>query len=235
MIVYPENYTDIGQPVELEKIEVTILQVLSEIDCSCISFSGGLDSSLMLYYMSRVHRNVHAITMGCSETHPDVVYAKSVVSKFDNVSHEIYIPSAIELETSKKYFGDFDGDEAVRLFYKYVERCTDRIVACDGIDEFMCGYYAHQEQLNEDTYYKFLRELSDKHLVPLNCNSGNVKVYLPYLDSRLLLLYSQIPISDKVDKTHRKKLLVEMAKGKIPDGVISRRKYGFCDVLSIKD
>lgn len=227
MIIYPDNYIGIGQPIELETIEAMILQVLSEIKCNYISFSGGLDSSLMLYYMLQVYDEVHAITMGCSEVHPDVKYAKLVVSKFDNVFHKIYIPSTFELETSEKRCSDFSGDRAVRLFYKYVERYTDRIIACDGIDEFMCGYYAHQEQPCEATYYRYLRELSSKHLIPLHCNSKNVKIYLPYLDSRLLLLYSQIPISDKVDKMHRKKLLAEMANGKIPDEVISRRKYGF--------
>lgn len=235
MIVHPSDYIDVGQPIKLRKIEDTILQVLSEIKCNYISFSGGLDSSLMLYYMLQVYPEVHAITMGCSEIHPDVKYSKFVVSKFSNVFHDIYIPSSLDLLESKKPYWEFDGDRAVSLFYGYVKHYTNSIIACDGIDEFMCGYYAHQEQPCEATYYKYLRELSGKHLDPLHRNSENVEVYLPYLDSRLLLLYSQIPVEDKVDKAYRKKLLVKMAKGKIPAEVINRRKYGFCDVLNIKD
>ncbi|GAJ00019.1 unnamed protein product, partial [marine sediment metagenome] len=41
--------------------------------------------------------------------------------------------------------------------------------------------------------------------------------------------------SEKVDRKCRKKLMVEIAKGKIPNEVINRRKYGFCDVLKIKE
>ena len=234
MIVYPDNYRSIGQPVQVERIEEAILQVLTEINCNCISLSGGLDSSLMLYYMSQVYHEVLAITMGCSEKHPDVEYAKLAVSQFDNVFHEIYIPSSLDLLESKKPYWEFDGDRAVSLFYDYAKHCTDSIVACDGIDEFMCGYYAHQEQPCEATYYEYLRKLRDTQLIPLHRNSKDVKVYLPYLDERLLALYSQIPVKDKVDTEHRKKILVEMAKGKVPDAIISRRKYGFLDVLDIK-
>ena len=131
MIVYPDNYRNIGQPVQIEKIEQTILQVLEEINCNWISLSGGLDSSLMLYYMIQVYPEVHAITMGCSEEHPDVKYAKLVVSKFDNVFHEIYIPSPFELEKSRKPFWVSDDDQGVRLFYGYVQKRTDAIIACD--------------------------------------------------------------------------------------------------------
>jgi len=235
MIVYPDNYRNIGQPVQIEKIEQTILQVLEEINCNWISLSGGLDSSLMLYYMIQVYPEVHAITMGCSEEHPDVKYAKLVVSQFDNVFHEIYIPSPLELEKSRKPYWVSDGDQGVRLFYGHVQKRTDAIIACDGIDEFMCGYYVHQESPCEKTYYTYLRKLKDSHLIPLHRNSRDVKVYLPYLDRRLLELYSQIPVRDKVDKMRRKKVLVEMAKGKIPDEIIRRRKYGFCDVLGVKE
>ena len=65
-------------------------------------------------------------------------------------------------------------------------------------------------------------------------NSGNVKVFLPYLDSRLISLLSQIPVSEKVDRNQRKKLMVKMAENKIPKSIIDRRKYGFCNALKSK-
>jgi asparagine synthetase B (glutamine-hydrolysing) len=80
-----------------------------------------------------------------------------------------------------------------------------------------------------------MKRLQEEQLIPLNKNSGQVKVYLPYLDNRLVLLFSQIPISEKVDSKHRKKIMIQMAKGKIPNEIINRRKYGFCDVLKIKE
>ena len=234
MIIYPKNWKEIGQPIKIDEIEDTILQILSEIDCNCLSFSGGLDSSLMLYFMLKIHKQVETFTMGISELHPDVKYSKWVTEEWGNTIHRIYIPSKEEMENTKKSFEEFEGDNAVRLFYKFLRGYTDNIIACDGIDEFMCGYYEHQDKPCEDTYYAYLRQLQNKNLIPLDKNSNQIKIYLPYLDNRLLLLFSQIPISEKVDKECRKKWMVEIAKTKIPNEIITRRKYGFCDVLKIK-
>lgn len=235
MIIYPKNWKEIGQPIKLKEIEDTILQILSEIDCNCLSFSGGLDSTLLLYFMLKVHKQVQTFTMGISELHPDIRYSKWVVEEFDNVIHRIYIPSQEEIEYERQSKWDLEGDIAVRAFYKFVWKYTKKIITCDGIDEFMCGYYDHQDKPCEDTYYTIIRQLQAKHLIPLDKNSNQIKVYLPCLDNRLLLLFSQIPISEKVDKQCRKKLIIEMAKTKIPGEIITRRKYGFCDVLKIKE
>lgn len=237
MIIYPKDWARIGQPIELKEIEDTILQILSEINCPYLSFSGGLDSSLMLYFMLKSYRQVETFTIGISELHPDIKYSKLIVNKlstFGDIKHKIYIPNQEEIEIEKQST-DFEGDEAVRLFYKFVGKYTNEIISCDGIDEYMCGYYDHQKNPTEETYYNYIRRLQKEQLIPLDKNSGKVKVYLPYLDNRLYLLLSQIPISEKVDSGYRKKIMVQMAKGKIPDEIINRRKYGFCDVFRIKN
>lgn len=230
MIVYPLDWNEVGRPVQVKDIELGIMKVLSEIGCNCLSFSGGLDSSLMLYFMLKKHMHVRTFTIGLSEDHPDIKYAQLVVDSFSNVAHNYYIPTREEIEAEEQP-GDLEGDAAVRLFYKFVKKHTTKIIACDGIDEFMAGYYAHQETLSETTYFNFIRRLQGVQLAPLNRNSGEVDVYLPYLDGRLISLYSQIPLSEKVDAHIRKKFMVRMAKGKLPDRVITRRKYGFCDAL----
>lgn len=234
MIIYPKDWARIGQPIKLKEIEDTILQILSEINCPYLSFSGGLDSSLMLYFMLKSYKQVETFTMGISELHPDIKYSKLVVDKFRNIIHKIYIPNREEIEMEKQST-DFEGDEAVRLFYRYVKKYTNEIISCDGIDEYMCGYYDHQKNPTEETYYNYIKRLQKEQLIPLDRNSGKVKVYLPYLDNRLFLLFSQIPINEKVDREHRKKIMIQMAKGKIPDEIINRRKYGFCDVFKIKE
>ena len=234
MIVSPLDWNEVGSPIQVRDLEIAILKVLSEISCNCLSFSGGLDSSLMLYFMLQRHRRVRTFTIGLSEDHPDIMYAKLVARSFGGASHNFYIPTQKEIEVEKRP-GDLEGDVAVRLFYRFVEKETPKIIACDGIDEFMAGYYAHQETLSETTYFNFIRRLRSEHLVPLNENSGKVNVYLPYLDSRLISLYSRIPLSEKVDPHIRKKFMVRMAEGRLPDRVITRRKYGFCDALKVKE
>lgn len=233
VIVYPENWREAGQQINLEKITELILQILQEIPCNCLALSGGIDSSLLLNFMLKIHRKIKAFTIGLSENHPDIKYAKMIADRYPRVIHKIYIPWAAKIE-SEKQADDFPGDTVVRLFYRFVNIHTDGIIAGDGIDEFMCGYYEHQRSQNEEIYYAYIRRLNKEHLIPLDRNSGEVKVYLPFLDKRLLFLLSQIPIFEKVDNNHRKKLMVEMAKECLPDELIKRRKYGFCDAFEIK-
>ena len=53
-IVFPENWDKVGVPITLIDIDNAIRQVISEIDCCNISFSGGVDASLLLYYLLEV-------------------------------------------------------------------------------------------------------------------------------------------------------------------------------------
>ncbi len=235
MIVSPLEWNEIGQPVRVRDIEIAISKVLSEISCDCLAFSGGLDSSLMLYFMLQRHKRVRTFTIGFPEDHPDLLHAQIVADSLGNVVLDnYYVPTREEIEAEKQP-GDFEGDAAVRLFYRFVAGETPEIIACDGIDEYMAGYYMHQDCITEGTYYGIIRDLRRNHLLPLNANSGKVDVYLPYLDSRLISLYSQIPLSEKIDEETRKKFMVSMARGKIPDEIITRRKYGFCDALKVKE
>lgn len=126
------------------------------------------------------------------------------------------------------------GDKTVQLFYKFVCKYTEKLVAGDTIDEYTGGYYAHMANPTEKVYYSYIRQLQKNHLIPLDENSGKVKVYLPYADEKVIGLLSQIPLKDKVDLKSRKKIMVELAKGKVPEEVITRRKYGFCDSFKIK-
>jgi asparagine synthase (glutamine-hydrolysing) len=236
VIVYPENWNEIGQEIQIVHIEEILLNILSDINCNCLSYSGGIDSTIMLYLMLKIHDEVRAFTIGVSENHPDIEISKLVTERFTNVCHQIFIPSKEEIENEVRDDFKFEGDDAVSLFYKkLVQYDIDKIIACDGIDEFMCGYYAHVNSPEEKTYYTYIRRLQHEQLIPLNKNSGDVKVYLPYIDSKLIYLYSQIPIEDKTRNQDRKSMMVRLAKKlNIPKEVINRRKYGFCDALKEK-
>ncbi|KKM93518.1 hypothetical protein LCGC14_1207610 [marine sediment metagenome] len=233
MIVYPKNWNEIGQEIPTKNIEKAIISSLEDIDVNNITLSGGVDSSLLLHYMSDMFDEVNAYTIGSSMDHPDVVYAQQAASQFDNVNHKIYIVEEEEIKKEEKP-SDLKGDAAVRLLYKHIKKDgVDNIVAGDGIDEFTAGYYAHQKEPdNYKLYYDFIRKLQSEQLEPLNKNTSGVNVHLPYLDSRIILLLAQIPLEKKVDKNNRKKIIYSLAKGKVPKGIIERRKYGFCDALS---
>jgi len=230
MIIYPKNWKKIGAAISTADIEGRLIEVLREIYCNHLSFSGGVDSSLLLYYLCQIFHRVEIFTMGTSEAHPDVKFAKDVIEqykrKFFHVSfeHHIYCPRNEEIE-----------DSIYGMFYKFVSQHTDRIITGDVIDEYTCGYYAHMANPTEEVYYDHIRRLQKNHLVPLNENSDKVGVCLPYADEKVIAMLSQIPLKDKVDYRNRKKVVIEMARGKVPDEVILRRKYGFCDALIIKE
>lgn len=226
MIVYPDNWERAGQPIELKEIEETILQILSEISCNCLSLSGGIDSSLLLYYMTKIWgNNVKAYTVALSDKHPDFLFSKKIASLF-NIDWQCYFPMGVVKKKKGVY----------KIFYKWLEeKGVKEIIAGDGVDEFMGGYYDHTTNPTEETYYGHLKRLKEKHLIPLNFDSGNIGVYLPYIDPKLIYLLSQIPISKKFDGRKRKKIMVKLAKDKLPEDMLHRWKYGFCDALRIKE
>lgn len=238
MIVYPKDWRKIGVEITPKDIEKRLMTVLREIDCNCLSFSGGVDSSLLLYYMCQIYDKVKLFTTGLSGDHPDVMFAESVVEhygkKFDaRLWHYIYRPTKEDLKGLVSP-NNYLTDAMVKAFYEFVAQRADKIIAGDVVDEYTCGYYAHMDNPTEEVYYDHIRRLQKNHLAPLNKNSGDVRVYLPYADEKVIAMLSQIPLKDKVDFRNRKKVMVEMARGKVPDKVILRRKYGFCDALILK-
>jgi len=226
LIVHPTNWRTIGKSTTLKELDNLLFSIIKEIRCKNLSFSGGLDSSLILWYMVKIFgsNNIHCYTIASCYEHPDYIYANKM-GRYFNVDVECYIP----------YEQPTTPDDIVKSYYaNLIRQGVKNIITCDGIDEYMCGYYEHQRNLTEATYYSFLRNLYNNHLEPLNRNSMGVKVFLPYLDKELVFLMSQIPLSMKVNKEHRKVIMRKLAKGKIPDEIINRWKYGFCDAMRIK-
>lgn len=196
------------------KIFLNIVQVQN------LAYSGGIDSTIMLALMTEVYRKVSTFTIASREDHPDVVFSELGCSKYD-AERNLFIPTCLP---------DRTGDTAVKMFFNNTKK--DSMITCDAIDEFMCGYYSHQSNPSEK-YVQHIKELVPNHLIPLDKNSGDVKVYLPYLDPKLVRMMASIPLQYKVDKKERKKVIVEIARHlKLPEEIITRNKYGFCDALS---
>ncbi len=228
MIVKPENWSLVGVPVSLDRIEHAMLSAVDDTPCACLSFSGGIDSCLLLYFLLKLERKVRTFTIACSPDHPDIHFSHVAIQYF---RESFKVPIESYWFTRPK----LTGDDLVRSFYSIVSQQTDAMIAGDGIDELMCGYYAHQSDSPEVPYYDFLRRLQKEHLEPLNDNSGTVRMYLPYLDDRVTTLLWQVPLSERVSLVERKKLMVRLALSKVPDEIIARRKYGFATKLNEED
>lgn len=232
MIVYPEgwdrDYSEYAH-YDLTGIEVFLRgylrSVLCGIDVPHLAYSGGIDSTVVLALLSKVHENVHTYTISSRDDHPDILFARKGSDFYGTTHHEFIVEPNIA-DTDKHL-----GDNVVRQFFESVKDYTDEIICCDGIDEFMCGYYDHTDT-SYRTYEFYLGRLTADHLRPLNNVSNEVKVYLPYLDERLMNIYREIPLGCKVSGTERKKIMMRLAESlNVPDEITYRNKYGFCDAF----
>jgi len=235
MIVYPDNwkkdyvgYSDYN--IDVGPIVERILKdVIYYINVNHIAYSGGIDSTIMLAILKQIYSVVYTYTIASRDDHPDVLFAR-LGSKFYDTKHHEFIVEPTELEADEHL-----GDNAVRQFFGLVSKHTNKIVTCDGVDEFMCGYYKHMD-CTQETYEYFLSKLTPDHLVPLNSASKDVKVYVPYLDRGMIYIYRNIPLDAKVDENNRKKIMVKIAEYLgVPREIIERNKYGFCDAFRDKD
>lgn len=219
-ISFPKNWDTVGRPVSLVQIEKQLRVVLTNLPCNNLSYSGGIDSSLLLYYLLASGKKVNTFTITYNQNHPDYEYSIKGVEYYTKMFGKGCV-------NGHWFIRPKSGNDLIRVFYQILASWCDEIITGDGIDEYMAGYYKHQEIATEDCYFNILRRLQNEHLKPLNENSGSIKVFLPYLDEKLISLFSQIPLSEKVNYGGRKLFLVDLAKGKVHEDIIKRRKYGF--------
>lgn len=231
MIVHPKNWKQDYEGssdfhFDPRGILNKLYLILKKINVPHITYSGGIDSTIILQIMSvSYYEKVHTYTISSREDHPDIQFARKGSELYNTIHHE-FIVKPTHVETDK-----FKGDNAVRQLFELIPEFTNKIICCDGIDEFMCGYYAHQKD-PVDKYNYYLSKLLPNHLIPLNNASKDIEVFLPFLDDQLIDIYRKIPLSAKVDPKYRKKPIIEIAKYlDIPDEFIDRSKYGFCDAF----
>lgn len=224
-IHYP--YLKIYAQYLLELIKV----IIEEIKVPHLAYSGGIDSTIMLCLLTEFfgRDKVHTYVISSRKDHPDIIFAEKGSKLFHAIHHEfIVLPEEMSRD-------DLRGDNAVRQLFSNVRKYTDNIICCDGIDEFMCGYYGHLGA-SKSSYKYYISKLVSDHLVPLHKASKDVKVYLPYLDTYLVESMDDIHLRYKVDNYNRKKIVTLMAEIlNIPDEFINRNKYGFCDAFIDKD
>jgi len=208
------------------KVYNYIVQAVKSIDISNLAYSGGIDSTIMLHIMSQyinqtTKETIKTFTIASREDHPDIIFARQGAEYYHTDHTEYIVPELI----------NGSGDDAVKHFFKSLP--VESIICCDGIDELMCGYYDHLNQ-PEEKYKYYLSRLTLDHLIPLDENSFDVKVYLPYLYHQLVKYLASVHVRYKINQSTktRKIMMVELASRLgVPKDIINRNKYGFCDAL----
>jgi len=224
----------------LEIISHELQQAIFNIKRPGILLSGGIDSSIIAILGNKYYPGIPCFTIGKSYEHPDVISAMKL-SKEKQLNHYVYLPKQEEISESIKCFDRLNrGDNAVMLILKYASKFITDILAGDGIDEQMGGYWWHvytssRFSSQEETFKYFFGKLEEEHLTPMfnSAEKLGINVDWIYLHKPIVDYISRIPIRDRVKDGIGKSLLREIARiVGMPEWIINRPKRGFVDALS---
>ncbi len=159
---------------ELEKIIIQNIEEIPEVPLSLL-LSGGIDSSLVLALLRKVHPNlpISTFSLARSYDYPDIIFARQVASLFHTEHNEIILSDEdfnkylIEYNQVKRY--DFKGDINVYILCDFARKFSNLIVTGDGGDECFGGYWLHKYPLGHRETgtiksYKELHPNSRKYL-----------------------------------------------------------------------
>jgi len=201
----------------------TINDILSRIDGNHLAYSGGVDSTLLLAYLSR-KKSIYTYTISNRLDHPDIIHAR-IGSKFFGSQHEEII---VEPNWTEK--DHFPGDNAVRQLLEHLQKKRiKKVVFGDGIDELMAGYYEHVGG-GYEIYFRLLGKLYPEHVNPLlrKGKELGIEISLPYLEPEFVEVSLSIPLEIK----RRKIPVYELARMmNVPKEIMDRKKVGFCDAF----
>ncbi|MCX6712760.1 MAG: asparagine synthase C-terminal domain-containing protein [Candidatus Vogelbacteria bacterium] len=213
----------------------------------CLTLSGGLDSS---FYLAKIRRifglavPIHTFTIGHSAEHPDILFARIVSAQFGTTHHE-FIPPIEEVIAGEQELRTLWPDEppdlgnvAVFLLYRLIAGEGHRaVIAHDGIDELLGGYWDHRKHSNEaETVRAFLDywgRLESEHLAPLQRKADlfGLEVILPYLQEMVVEYIARIPVGLRTSREQSKIPLRALAGKYLPIEIVQRAKRGFCSAL----
>lgn len=220
------------------------------------TLSGGVDSTLSLALLRKnfgPEVKIVTFTMGGNTNHPDVKYGRVAAHQFNTEHHE-YIPTKEEIHEAlldfKKDRPNEDLKEAVEwgsfdvyLLYKYISRFGPKaVIAQDGIDEQMGGYWEHRKDIpkeeRKEVFRNLWKNLKQNHLDQLikSNQQHNIHVLFPYLDESLVKYISEIPVEDRASERVGKKPLKEVARRlNVPEEIINRPKRGAIGMTEIEE
>lgn len=230
---------------KLQALDLALSHAVRDIGFRCISkeprvhlsFSGGVDSTLLLYKLVGHGFPVTAHTMAATEENPDLVHAREVMSQIEgDVEHQVHIRSFTEEDTerSNRILGQKkDRPDNYLMLMEMLSKHTREVIGGDCIDELMGGYYKHQGG-SPEVFRGLLDNLIPNHLNPLNrCSSYyRVRVHLPYVAKDVLQACGAFAFDELVGETERKKPIVSLATREgVPWKVVGRRKRGLVSAL----
>ena len=221
----------------LENLYEVLENSVSECKAKTLALSGGLDSSILAYFLK--NKGVNALALTTKDfIATDLTYCQLVAKKF-NLPLSIIMPKTEELlsaihETVKilKNFNDIEIRNSI-VMYLTLKSVKDSgksdIILGDGADELFAGYSFFLKK-NDIELQKDLERIWDiMHFTSKKIgNVLGIKVETPFLNDNVMNLAKRIPAKFKVGEYNGKKygkwILRKAFEDKLPKSIVWREK-----------
>lgn len=225
----------------LEEFSQNLYSVLEESCNECksnlISLSGGLDSSIIAYFLkSRKPKTVAIITEDFVSS--DLTYCQMISKEMElpltiyNVRTEQILEAIEETIKILKNFNDIEirNNVVMYLVIKWAKENGEKsIITGDGADELFAGYSFLINKSEEELEREIKRICSVMHFPTQEIGKTlGITIESPFLNDKVIQLAEKIPVNLKVKeedgKRHGKWILRKTFEKKIPQQIAWRDK-----------
>ena len=226
----------------LQVLDSYIKKALNLIDKPGILLSGGIDSSLLAIMAIKHHPGIPFLVVADDINHVDVQAAKRLAKEM-NLNLWVHIFKSKEIldiqrKLRKRGGTIYPGDDCVFGALKLAAPLVTGIIATDGIDELMGGYWGHRDRKRfpdiKDAFKYFWDELEEKHLTPMyrSAKAHKLDIVFIYLFPQIIEYLSEIPFEERIKGNVGKAVWREIAQiAGVPSWIIERPKEGFVNAF----
>ena len=218
-----------GLEKELYQVMVQSIQSIKESKTMGISFSGGVDSSLLAKITKDLGYDIVLLTMGFEDSH-DVEFSK-IMAKTLGMRHEIELISEVTFsDVARKIqemikVDNLSWNENCIAFY-YVAKLAKKngitkVITANGIDELFCGYNSYRDFIpeGEEAVLELMKEKLDNEIRMMKevnqiTSEFGVQIVQPFLLDQFVEFAKTIPLEHKIknkDDLARKHIVRKLA------------------------
>ena len=209
---------------------------------SSIALSGGLDSSILSFYLQDKISSAIVITTQDYDS-PDLPFCKLVSEKFDLplVATSVSIPEILDaIRQCIIILKNFNNIEIRNSIVIYLALCVAKksnitsMVTGDGADELFAGYNFMQHKTKSELQPILERIWKNMKYTSTELSKAlNITLESPFLDPDVVQFAKKLPIDEKIQYHSGKKfgkwILRKTFDGKIPDSILWREKTAMQD------
>jgi len=219
----------VGLEKELYETVVQSLESVIESKTVGVSFSGGVDSSLLAKIAKDLGYDIILLTMGFEDSH-DVEFSKTI-AKTLGIQHEIELISEQTFSDVARKISDMinvdnlSWNENCIAFY-YVAKLAkkhniSKVITANGIDELFCGYNSYRDFIpeGEEAVIGLMKEKLDNETRMMKAVNQvtlefGVQIVQPFLSEKFIEFAKTIPLEHKIkdkDDLMRKHIIRKLA------------------------